>query len=247
MTEKAVTDHISIVLNKPKYAGNIGSVARCMKNTGISKLSIVSDRDYEMEEMYRMAPHCSVDIVDKIKYYATLQEAVADSHYIIGTTARRGSKSARQPLMIPGEMAEGLVNLSRHNDVALVFGPEDRGLTNDELRFCHSLVTIPTSDVLKSLNLSHAVMICCYEIFTAFQEQVQRFTHRLASSRELEGMYDHLKKMFITIDFINHENSDYWMMNIRRLFSRFHLYSKEVKIIRGICRHMEQYVKKQNA
>lgn len=247
MTEKALMDNITIVLNKPKYAGNIGSVARCMKNTGISNLSVVGEREYDREEMSRMATHCSVDIVDKIKYYDTLQEAVADSTYIIGTTARRGSKSARQPLMLPREMAEGLVELSKYNNVSLIFGPEDRGLTNDELKFCHSLVTIPTSEQLKSLNLSHAVMICCYEIFTAFQESIQRFTPKLASSRELEAMYDHLKEMFITIEFINHENPDYWMMNVRRLFSRFNLYSKEVKIIRGICRHMERYAKKQNA
>ncbi len=247
MTEKAFTDHITIILNTPKYAGNIGSVARCMKNTGISKLSVVGDREYDLEEMNRMATHCAADIVDKINYYDTLQEAVAGCHYIIGTTARRGSKSARQPLMVPREMAEGLVDLSRNNDVALIFGPEDRGLTNDELKFCHSLVTIPTSDQMTSLNLSHAVMVCCYELFTACQESVQRFTPRLATSRELEAMYDHLKEMFITIEFINHENPDYWMMNVRRLLSRFHLYSKEVKIIRGICRHMERYVKKQNA
>ena len=247
MTEKAVTDHVTIILNKPKYAGNIGSVARCMKNTGTSKLSVVSDCGYDEEEMYRMATHCALDMIENIDYYDTLQGAVADFQYVIGTTARKGSKSARQPLMTPGGMAEGLVDLSRNNDVALIFGPEDRGLTNDELKFCHALVTIPTSDQLKSLNLSHAVMICCYEIFNAFQESVQRFTPRLASSRELEEMYEHLKEMFITIEFINHENPDYWMMNVRRLFSRFHLYSKEVKIIRGICRHMERYAQKQNA
>ncbi|MBN2255386.1 MAG: RNA methyltransferase [Deltaproteobacteria bacterium] len=245
--DRAEKDHVTIILNRPKYAGNIGSVARCMKNTGLRNLSVVTDRTYDREEMLRMSTHCAADIVDNIMYWNTLRDAVAESHYIVGTTARRGSKSARQPLTVPREMAETLAPLSHHNNIALIFGPEDRGLTNDELKFCHTLVTIPTADDLRSLNLSQAVMICCYEILIAFQESVPRFTPRLASSRELEEMYDHLRDMFMTIDFINHENPDYWMMNVRRLLSRFHLHSKEVKIIRGICRHMERYAKKQNA
>lgn len=246
-SDRGERDHVTIILNRPKYAGNIGSVARCMKNTGLSRLSVVADREHDREEMIRMSTHFAVDIVDNVHYWDTLKDAVADSHYIVGTSARRGNKSARQPLTAPREMAARLAPLSHRNNIALVFGPEDRGLTNDELKFCHTLVTIPTADDLRSLNLSHAVMICCYEIFLAFQEPLSRFTPRLASSRELEAMYDHLRDMFLTIEFINHENPDYWMMNVRRLLSRYHLQSKEVKIIRGICRHMARYATKQNA
>jgi tRNA/rRNA methyltransferase len=245
MYESVNTGNITIVLNKPKYPGNIGSTARCMKNMGIEKLSVVKSRQPDREAMQQMATHFAADIVDNIKYFDTLQEAVADFHYIVGTTARMGSKSARQPVIEPREMASQLVDISKHNEIALVFGSEDRGLTNTELKYCHVLVNIPTSDRLTSLNLSHAVMICCYEIFMNKREPGKKFTPRLATSSELEAMYGHLKTMFITIDFINLDNPDYWMMYIRRFLSRIKLYSKEVKIIRGICRHIERYAEKQ--
>lgn len=247
MTEKAKFNNITIILNKPKYSGNIGSTARCMKNMGMRKLSVVSDRRYDNDAMQQMATHFGRDIISNIQYFQSLKEAVADFHYVVGTTARMGGKSARQPVGEPREIAEQLVDISKNNKVAFIFGPEDRGLTNEELKYCHALVNIPTSDKLKSLNLSHAVMICCYEIFTAHRDPLKRFTPKLATSAELEAMYDHLKDMFIKIEFINYENPDYWMMNIRRFFSRLKLLSKEVKIIRGICRHVERYVAKQKA
>jgi tRNA/rRNA methyltransferase len=239
------TGNITIILNNPKYPGNIGSTARCMKNWGIEKLFVVKSRHPDREAMQQMATHFAADIIDNIRYYDTLREAVADFHYIVGTTARMGSKSARQPVIEPREMASQLVDISKHNEIALIFGSEDRGLTNDELKYCHVLVNIPTSDRLTSINLSHAVMICCYEIFMNKRETGKRFTPRLATSSELEAMYDHLKTTFITIDFINLDNPDYWMMYIRRFLSRIKLYSKEVQIIRGICRHIERYAEKQ--
>ncbi|MBN2515810.1 MAG: RNA methyltransferase [Deltaproteobacteria bacterium] len=245
MYDSVNTGNITIILNKPKYSGNIGSTARCLKNMGIEKLYVVKSRLPDREAMQQMATHFAADILGNIRYFDTLQEAVADFHYIVGTTARMGSKSARQPVVEPREMASQLVDISKRNEIALVFGSEDRGLTNDELKYCHVLVNIPTSDRLTSINLSHAVMICCYEIFMNKRESAERFTPRLATSSELEAMYDHLKTTFITIDFINLDNPDYWMMYIRRFFSRIKLYSKEVKIIRGICRNIERYAGQQ--
>jgi len=246
MNIRTKTDNITIILNKPKYSGNIGSAARCLKNMEIERLCVVGHKDPDLKTMQQMATHVAADIVDNIQYHENLQEALADFHYIVGTTARMGSKSAREPIIEPREMAMRFVDISQNNKIALVFGPEDRGLTNEELKYCHALVNIPTSDKLKSVNLSHAVMICCYEIFVACSEPVKRFSPRLATSAELEAMYGHLRKMFLNIEFINYENPEYWMMFIRRFFSRIKLYSKEVRIIRGICRHVERYAEKQN-
>jgi len=247
MQERIVQHNITLVLNRPKYAGNIGSVARCMKNMGFERISVVCDEKPDTDEMYKMATHVAKDIVDGIRYYDELGDAVAGCTYIAATSARLGTKSARQHIVEPREMAQQLLDLSRHNEVALVFGPEDRGLTNEELKYCHLLVNIPTTDELKSLNLSHAAMVCCYELFLAERGELTRFTPRLACSEELEAMYGHLEEMFTTIGFINHENPAYWMMYIRRLFSRIHLYSKEVKMIRGICRHVLRYTRQQKA
>ncbi len=231
-------DNIAIVLKGPKFAGNVGSVARCAKNMGISSLMVVGSRDLDDEELRRMATHVAGDIVDGIRCYDTLDEALATFNWVVGTTARHGW--GRGPVISPRHMAERVVGLSQENRVALLFGPEDTGLTNDDLRFCQMLVTIPTSG-FKSLNLSQAAMVVCYEIFVAQSEEHSGFTQKLAEANELEGMYVQLQATLSAIGFLLPENPDYWMMHIRRLFSRTTLLAREVKIIRGICRQIEWY------
>ncbi|MFB3925341.1 MAG: RNA methyltransferase [Syntrophales bacterium] len=245
MHEKIVRDHITIVLNRPKYSGNIGAVARCAKNMGIENIIVVKRDPPDMEKIRQMATHFASDIVDRIQFHESLEQALSGFNYIAGTTSRYGS--ARQPLIYPRELAHRLIDKSRNNRVALLFGPEDFGLTNEELKYCHDFVTIPAAEGFKSINLSHAVMILCYEIFTAGAGKVERFTPRLATFEELEGMYDQLKEMFVKISFINPENPDYWMFHVRRFFSRLHLYSKEVQIIRGICRQVDWYTSNKKA
>jgi len=241
MSVRAKTENITIVLNKPKYPGNVGSVARCARNMGIEKISVVGNRDLALEEMKQMATHFAAGIVDRIQHFDGLDEALARFHYVVGTTSRRGS--ARGPVVSPREMAARIVDISQENEVALLIGPEDTGLSNDDLRLCHLLVTIPTSKHNKSINLSHAAMILCYEIFVSQMEPMEAFTPRLAASAELEGMYDHMKGLLMKIGFLNPENPEVWMMHIRRFLGRTNLFSKEVKIIRGICRQMEWYMK----
>ena len=240
MRNRVKTANITIVLNKPKYPGNVGSVARCARNMGIEKIFVVGNRELAIEEMKQMATHFAAGIIARIQHFDRLDEALAGFNFIIGTTSRRGS--GRGPVVSPREIAERLIDISRDNEVALLFGPEDMGLSNDDLRFCHLLVTIPTSKH-KSINLSHAVMILCYEIFTARMEPLEVFTPRLAESVELEGMYEQMKALLSKIGFLNPQNPDYWMMHIRRFLSRTNLFSKEVKIIRGICRQLDWYMR----
>ena len=163
--------------------------------------------------------------------------------YVVATTARVGR--ARPAFQTPREAARKLVEISRKNRVALLFGAEDAGLTNDELRYGHLLVHIPVSERFRSINLSHAVMILCYEIFTA-ASATKTFAPRLASSGELEGMYEHIKEVSLQIGFINPQNPEYWMTSIRRFLSRVELRSREVKIIRGFCRQLDWFGRKQN-
>ncbi|MGA3207017.1 MAG: RNA methyltransferase [Syntrophales bacterium] len=238
---RAKTDNITIVLNKPKYPGNVGSVARCARNMGIGRISVVGNSGLALEEMKQMATHFAAGIVEHIQHFDRLDEALARFHCVVGATARRGS--ARGPVVSPREMAARIVDISQENEVALLIGPEDTGLSNDDLRFCHLLVTIPTSKHNKSINLSHAAMILCYEIFVAHMESLETFTPRLAQSAELEGMYVHMKALLMKIGFLNPENPDFWMMHIRRFLSRTNLLSKEVKIIRGVCRQLDWFLK----
>src|SRR5512133_1070397 len=154
-------DHVTIVLKGPKFPGNVGSAARCANNMGIGKLVVVGNRELDDEAVRQMATHESKEIVDGIRHFDTLDEALADFEWVVGTTARQGS--GRGPFLSPRRMAGELIALSKENKIALLFGPEDTGLTNDDLRFCQMVVTIPTVG-FKSLNLSHAVMVICYEL-----------------------------------------------------------------------------------
>ena len=246
MSLKAKTKNISIVLYKPKYAGNVGSVARAAKNMGISKIVVVGTADYDRGEMEQRSTHLAADILDSIVYVNSIEEALGGFNYIVGTTARIGK--ARGPFVSPRTAAQNIADLSQKNKVALLFGPEDTGLANDRLRLCHSVVTIPTSHEFTSLNLSQAVMILCYEIFIASSSAATaaEATPKLALSSELEGMYGQIKDLLANIGFLNPENPEYWMLDLRRFFSRAGLLSREVKIIRVICRRMEWYVRHKN-
>ena len=140
-------------------------------------------------------------------------------------------------------MARKLVPRTAANRIALVFGPEDRGLTNVELRLCHDLVTIPTAE-FSSLNLAQAVMVMVYELFRASLPPKTEFTPRLATRHELDGMYAQLAEVLVKIDYINPENPDYWMNKLRHFGTRMELRAKEVSIVRGICRQMNWYARK---
>ncbi len=183
---QANLENVTIVLKGPKFPGNVGSAARCAMNMGIGKLIVVGNRDLDDEALRQMATHESKEVVDGIRHFDTLDEALAEFSWVVGTTARQGS--GRGPVVSPRRMAEELIPLSKENRIALLFGPEDTGLTNDDLRFCQTVVTIPTAG-FKSLNLSHAVMIVCYELLVARLDEEAKFVPKLASSRELEGMY----------------------------------------------------------
>ena len=246
MPLKTKTSNISIILYKPKYAGNIGSVARAAKNMGITHLVVVGSADYDREEMQQRSTHLAADVLDSITYCDSVEEALGGFNYIVGTTARQGK--ARGPFVSPRAAARTIAGLSIKNKVALLFGPEDTGLANDQLRLCHSVVTIPTSREFTSLNLSHAVMILCYEIFTeaAPVSKALEAPPKLALSSELEGMYGQIKDLLSQIGFLNPENPEYWMLDLRRFFSRAGLTSREARIARGICRKLSWYAAHKN-
>ncbi|MBF0102890.1 MAG: RNA methyltransferase [Desulfobacterales bacterium] len=239
MNHGYLLDHISIVLMQPRLPENIGAVARAMCNMGFKDLIVVNPKNFDLNRIHMMATHEASTVVEHIRIFDTLKDALATYHYTIGTTARLGRQ--RQELLTPKQIGNHLLPLAKENNIALLFGPEDRGLSNDDIDFCDILINIPTAD-FASLNLAQAVMILCYELFTAATGVSQEtFIPRLATRHELETMYDHLKKALLVIDFINPQHPDYWMKNFRRFFSRFQLRAKEVKLIMGICRQIHWY------
>jgi tRNA/rRNA methyltransferase len=231
-------DNIAVVLIEPHYPENIGSAVRAAKNMGISRFLVVNPADCDPTRILKMATHHAQDLVLGMEVHQRLEEALKPFQYVVGTTARMGSR--RQFVKNPRQLALELVPISRKNRVALLFGPEACGLANEHLRYCDALVTIPTAE-FSSINLAQAVMIMVYEIFTAASEKKEGFIPRLATSGELEAMYVHLKDTLTKINFINPENPDYWIASIRRFFSRMKLRGRDVQLVRGICRQIDWY------
>ena len=238
MTQKVKLDHIAIMLAQPQIPENIGAVARAMSNMGLGRLILVDPKNCDLSRMLKMATGPSVCVVERMKVYGQLGEALGLFQYVVGTTARIGV--LRPAMTHPRALAQNLIGISQDNHVAILFGPEDRGLSNDQLRLCHTILTIPTAS-FSSLNLAHAVMIVGYEIFLASQEPNPRPMPRLANKFELEGMFDHLRDVLLKIGFIDPQNPEHWMLNIRRFLSRIPLRAREVRVIRGICRQMDWY------
>ena len=241
MEQKVNLENIHIILNRPRFPENIGAVVRAMRNMGLSRLMVVDPENYDLDKIMRLATHESAEMVAQIKIHNTLEAAIAEMNYVVGTTARLGGE--RQVVRKPTDLARQLIAISQDNPVAVVFGPEDRGLVNEEIRRCHALVNIPTAD-FSSINLAQAVMIIGYEIFQASRPAGREFAPRLASRRELDGMYEQLKDLLVRIDYIMPDNPDYWMNKLRLFFSRIPLRAREVSIIRGICRQVNWYGKK---
>ena len=223
-----------IILHEPRYSENIGASARAIMNMGLGGLIVVRPYRFEMETVRKMATHEAKRIVDEMKIVGDLMTALSEFGYCIGTTARTGRK--RRPTHTPRSIGPYIAPISQENKVAILFGSEKFGLSNEALKYCQAIVTIPTAE-FSSINLAQSVMILSYELAqTNLDHDV--FTPKLASIRELEGMYEHLKRVFLEIGYINDENPDYFLQNFRRLFSRIQLRKKEVKMIRGFCRQL---------
>lgn len=241
---KIKLENVSVILNQPHYPENIGAAARAVKNMGLSRLLLVNPIDCDLTKILRMATHNAEDVVADMEVYDTLEDALAPFQYIVGTTARTGSH--RQFIRRPRQIAAELVDISQKNQIAVLFGTESCGLSNEDLKFCDALVTIPTAD-FSSINLGQSVMIMAYEFLLAASEKKEAFVPRLATRDELEGMYRNLRETLTRINFINPENPEYWMMSIRRFFSRMNLRGRDVHLIRGICRQIEWYCFKRTA
>lgn len=236
-----VLDNISVVLVEPQIPENIGASARAMKNMGIKSLFLVRPKNCDLSRILKMATGNSIDIIEDMEIYDDFLEAIGGFQFIAGTTARTGT---HRPAMVePREFAIQLIPISLNNRIGILFGREDKGLTNEHLRYCHTIIKIPTSD-FSSLNLAHSVMVICYEMFLASRLPSDKAYPRMANRFELEGMYSHLKDVLTKVGFINPQNPEHWMLNIRRMLSRFPIRARDVRIIRGICRQIDWYTEK---
>ena len=229
-----------IVLVGTSHPGNIGAVARAMKNMGIRDLALVRPKVFPHEDATARASGAE-DILDNASVFDALPDAISDCVYVAGASAR--SRTINWPSMGPRECASRLVAESRRGSVAVVFGPEKSGLSNEDLDHCHTLLTIPTDPDFSSLNLAMAVQVLTYELRCArsvdagpvFESEAPP-----ATSEEMEFFYEHLERVLRDIRFLDPENPRHLMRRMRRLFIRARPDHNETNILRGILRAIDQ-------
>jgi tRNA/rRNA methyltransferase len=235
----AALDNIRVVLIAPQHSGNIGGVARAMKNMALSRLVLVNPVDHLAMEARMMAMH-AFDILQQAQVIGTLSQAVADAGYVVGTTRRLGK--SRQAQQTSRSIAPLILELAASNPVSLVFGREDSGLTNDELAQCHELISIPAHPTFGSLNLAQAVLLVCYELYVPTTTQPLSTLPPLATAAELERLYTRMREVLRRTGFLHGSNPDRMLGYFRRFFARHGLQSRDVKIFLGVFRQIEWYI-----
>jgi TrmH family RNA methyltransferase len=231
----SLLDNIRVVLVEPIFGGNIGSVCRAINNNGISDLAIVTPRpDTDWEDARKLSCNAKAQLEAR-EEYSTLAEAVADCTVVAGTSARTGFY--RDTAHTPHAFAPIALESAKDHKIALVFGREDKGLFNEELALCTHIIQIPSSELYTSLNLSHAVSICCYEIFSAsglFEPSEEKAEE--ADSELRERMYAVWREMMIQTEFTHDQKLEHMMMGLRRIFARGKLTVPDVKILMGLAK-----------
>jgi TrmH family RNA methyltransferase len=238
--------HIKIVLVETSHAGNIGAVARAMKNMTMSNLCLVKPKLFPNAEATARASGAD-DVLARAVVYENLADAVADCQLVIGASAR--GRTISWPELTPRQCAEKVVLHEADNKVAIVFGRENSGLKNHELDLCHFLLRIPCNSEYSSLNIAAAVQVVCYELFVATGVQSESVVgdkgeQALATGTQMESFYQHLHQTLIDIGFMHPDKSKSIMRRLRRIYNRTLLDTKELDILRGILRMSQDHNKR---
>jgi len=239
--------NIRVVLVNTSHPGNIGSVARAMKNMFLTDLWLVSPEEFPHGKARAMASSAT-DILHKAKVVNSLDEALVGCGLVFGASARL--RSIAWATVDPRQCAEMVASASTQNQIALVMGREDSGLTNEELERCNYLVHIPANPDYSSLNLAMAVQVLAYEIRMQALEDSEAGTEddfgldefRVATADEMEGLYAHFASALEKLDFYDPANPRQLMRRLRRLFNRSRVDTMELNILRGILSAAENAV-----
>jgi TrmH family RNA methyltransferase len=239
--------NINIVLVGTTHPGNIGAVARAMKNMNMTNLRLVAPKIFPSADATSRASGAD-DLLAKAKVCESLREAIADCQVVFGASAR--ARTISWPELSPRQCAAEIFENHHEDKIAIVFGREHSGLTNEELDMCRYLLHIPCNPEFSSLNLAAAVQVVCYELFVASggSERNVPGDHGecpLATAEQMESFYDHLHQALIDIDFTQPGKSKSIMRRLRRIYNRIKLDTKEVDILRGILTMSQGHKKNQ--
>lgn len=240
MTELKPLDQVRIVLSHPSHPGNIGSVARAMKTMGLQHLVLINPKRFPDPEAVALA--CGADdILAQARICGSMQEALAGTHFAMALTARR--REFGLPESDARRGAERAIAEAQVHPVALVFGTEMSGLSNEEVQQCSHLVHIPANPAYSSLNLAQAVQLLCYELRMAAGASLGPSPYRpppRADLDEVAKMFEHMERVLIDLQFLNPKVPKRLMPRLRRLFGRAELEREEVSILRGILQAISQ-------
>ena len=231
---------IRIVLIATSHPGNIGSTARAMKTMGLNSLYLVTPKSFPDSKANELAAGAD-DVLEHAVVTQTLDEALAGCQIVLGTSAR--PRGISLPGLTPASCAEMVFNYPENTQIAVVFGREHSGLTNEELLKCHYHIHIPSNPEYSSLNLAQAVQIIAYELRMKFlvpKAHVSLRQDEFASVDEVEQFYEHLKAVFIETQFLKEANPRRLMQRVRRLFNRVSLEKMEVNLLRGMLSQVQK-------
>jgi tRNA/rRNA methyltransferase len=223
---------------RPHGSGNIGSVARAMKNLGAKELAIVGKARTRSFWARAMAVH-GRDVLAETQCYESIRAAIADCTLVVGTTCRSGLY--RSHSRSPREVAPEIVRAAEKGKAAILFGPEDHGLSNKDLEHCQLLVTIPTHPEYQSLNVAQAAVICLYEVYVASMVSAGESSINRAEAEHVERLFDIMRNALLKIGFLDSENPEHMLLALRRIFGRAGLEDKDVRILTGMFRQIEWY------
>ncbi|AUI65754.1 MULTISPECIES: tRNA (cytosine(32)/uridine(32)-2'-O)-methyltransferase TrmJ [Glaesserella] len=232
-------NQIHIILVETSHSGNIGSAARAMKTMGIKNLRLVLPKQSIDEQAISLAAGAS-DVLEHAQYYETFDEAIADCQLVIGTSARL--RHLQNSLIEPRQCGEMAIQRAVQGKVAIVFGRERVGLTNEELLKCHYHLNFPTNPEYGSLNLAMAVQLACYEIrmaWIALQNNPRiKPLVEYPNHEALEHFFQHTERLYKELGFIR---NDTVMLKLRRLYQRAELETNELNLLRGMLTAVEKY------
>lgn len=238
---KHLFKNIKVVLVHTSHPGNIGSTARAMKTMGLSDLCLVSPKHFPDEQANTMASSAE-DVLENTTVVDSLSDAIADCQLVIGSSARC-ERSLSWDVFDPRRCGEIVAEeVTKNKKVALVFGRERTGLTNEELSLCHHLVHIPTNPDYSSLNVASAVQILSYECRVSLLDgksanesdiKVEQ-GEEIVTSKDMQGYYDHLEQLMIESEFLDPKEPRLLMSRLRRLYGRLQISRSEMNILRGI-------------
>lgn len=236
--------NVRVVLVRTHYAGNLGSVARVMRNFGLTDLVLVAPYATPNDlEARRLATH-GLPVLDAARTVPDLGAALADCTLTLATSSLTAGVARRGMIGTPTELMPQLLAAAADGPVGLVFGPEPHGLSNEEIGRCHGLVHVPVDPAFPSLNLAQAVTICCYELWkarsTAITAANPTDTHevKVATHAEQERMFEHLREAFAAVGYLFGSRADGLMHAVRQFLGRANPTPQEVKLMHGLARQL---------